>query len=128
VRSLIQRRSAPIPATVKASFFAKLSRKSRTIVVSILALTFAGYFPRSRSTFDTFRLDRNGKIVEHWDVLQIALETSANNDTMSPPECGGFRQLEWAVGGLRGNRNLDRRTFSGALKFLFAEDYARSCR
>jgi|SRR5690242_8109275 predicted SnoaL-like aldol condensation-catalyzing enzyme len=37
---------------------------------------------RGNAVADFFRLNRQGKVVEHWDVIQPVPETSANDNTM----------------------------------------------
>ena len=60
--------------------------KKRIIAEGDLVMVHSHLIPapgaRGTAVMDIFRLDGNGKIIEHWDVLQDVPETAKNMNTM----------------------------------------------
>jgi predicted SnoaL-like aldol condensation-catalyzing enzyme len=78
----------PFIAAVKAltKTFPELSMEPKRIIAEGDLVVLHSHLilkpsDRGRAVVDIFRLE-NGKIVEHWDVVQEVPETSANNNTM----------------------------------------------
>ena len=62
----------------KRAHFVRVIAKGHYVVVHVHT-TWLG--EREGAGIDIFRLDDHGKIVEHWDVLQVVPEQSANENT-----------------------------------------------
>ena len=78
----------PFIATVKrfAQAFPELRMEPKRIIAEGDLVVLHSHLilkpgDRGSAVVDIFRLE-NGKIVEHWDVVQEVPETSANNNTM----------------------------------------------
>lgn len=50
--------------------------------LAFIHVHYMNWAGKEYATVDIFRFDVNGKIVEHWDVLQQVPEKSENNNTM----------------------------------------------
>ena len=78
----------PFIQTVKqlTQIFSELRMESKRIIAEGDLVVLHSHLilkpgDRGSAVVDIFRLE-NGKIVEHWDVVQEVPETSANNNTM----------------------------------------------
>jgi predicted SnoaL-like aldol condensation-catalyzing enzyme len=54
----------------------------RVIAEGHLVAVHANYKPWNMAGVDIFRLNDNGKIIEHWDVLQQVPEATASGNDM----------------------------------------------
>jgi predicted SnoaL-like aldol condensation-catalyzing enzyme len=67
-------RNSPTPTEIKRSFV-----DGDYVILHVHAVREPG--SRGNAIVDIFKLE-NGKVVEHWDVVQAIPETPANNNTM----------------------------------------------